>query len=286
MNFTFQRARFREVLQADACVHPGSVFDAISARIAESLGFEVGMFAGSVASNAILGAPDLAVITLTEFAEQAYRICRAGRLPLLVDADHGYGNALSVMRTVEELETAGVAALTIEDTALPAAFGETRMALISVEEAAAKMRAAVQARQDPGLVIVGRTQGAVVNDVADAVARARVYEQTGVDALFFTGISKREEVEAIGAAVKLPVMLGTINAALSDREFLAAHKVRIALQGHQPFAAAVQATYSTLKALREGVAPAALANVAPKSLMDELTREPDYAAWTKEFLKG
>jgi oxaloacetate decarboxylase len=286
MNFTFQRARFREVLQSDACVHPGSVFDAISARIAESLGFEVGMFAGSVASNAILGAPDLAVITLTEFAEQAYRICRAGRLPLLVDADHGYGNALSVMRTVEELETAGVAALTIEDTALPAAFGESRMTLISVEEAAAKMRAAVRARQDPGLVIVGRTQGAVVNDVADAVARARVYEQTGVDALFFTGISKREEVEAIGAAVKLPVMLGTINAALSDRAFLAAHKVRIALQGHQPFAAAVQATYATLKALREGVAPSALPNVAPKKLMDELTRESEYAAWSKEFLSG
>jgi carboxyvinyl-carboxyphosphonate phosphorylmutase len=286
MNFTFQRARFREVLQSDACVHPGSVWDAISARIAESLGFETGMFAGSVASNAILGAPDLAVITLTEFAEQAYRICRAGRLPLLVDADHGYGNALSVMRTVEELETAGVAALTIEDTSLPAAFGESRMTLISVEEAAAKMRAAVKARQDPGLVIVGRTQGAVVNDVADAIARARVYEQTGVDALFFTGISKREEVEAIGAAVKLPVMLGTINAALSDRAFLAAHKVRVALQGHQPFAAAVQAAYSTLKALREGVAPAALPNVAPKPLMDELTRESDYAAWAKDYLNG
>jgi carboxyvinyl-carboxyphosphonate phosphorylmutase len=286
MNFTFQRARFREVLRSGACVHPGSVWDAISARIAESVGFEVGMFAGSVASNAILGAPDLAVITLTEFAEQAYRICRAGRLPLLVDADHGYGNALSVMRTVEELETAGVAALTIEDTALPTAFGESRMTLISVEEAAAKMRAAVRARQDPGLVIVGRTQGAVVNDVADAIARARAYEQTGVDALFFTGISKREEVEAIGAAVTLPVMLGTINAALNDRAFLAANKVRIALQGHQPFAAAVQAAYSTLKALREGVAPSALPNVASKGLIEELTRERDYAAWAKEYLDG
>jgi carboxyvinyl-carboxyphosphonate phosphorylmutase len=285
MNFTFQRARFREVLQSGTCVHPGSVWDAISARIAESLGFEVGMFAGSVASNAILGAPDLAVITLTEFAEQAYRICRAGRLPLLVDADHGYGNALSVMRTVEELETAGVAALTIEDTALPAAFGEPRMTLISVEEAAAKMRAAVQARQDPGLVIVGRTQGAVVNDVADAIARARVYQTTGVDALFFTGISKPEQVDAISAAVKLPIMLGTINAALSDRAYLAAKNVRIALQGHQPFAAAVQATYSTLKALREGVAPPALPNIASKALMDELTREDDYATWSTNYLK-
>jgi oxaloacetate decarboxylase len=284
MDFTFQRSRFRDVLQSRSCVYPGSVFDPVSARIAESLGFEVGMFAGSVASMAILGAPDLTVITLTEFAQQAYRICRAGRLPLLVDADHGYGNALNVMRTVEELESAGVAALTVEDTALPAAFGETSMTLISVEEAAAKMRAAVRARQDPGLVVVGRSQAAVVSGVADAIARARVYERTGVDALFLTGITKREEVEAIGAAVKLPLMLGTINAELGDRDFLASHRVRIALQGHQPFAAAVQAAYSTLKALREGVAPSALPNVASKQLMNEVTREAAYAAWTSDFL--
>ena len=81
------------------------------------------MFAGSIASFIVLGAPDVVVLTLTEFAQQAYRINRAGKLPLLVDADHGYGNALSVKRTVEELETAGVAALTIEDTALPTGFG-------------------------------------------------------------------------------------------------------------------------------------------------------------------
>ncbi len=285
MNFSFQRARFRDVLRSEQCVYPGSVFDPISARIAESLGFEIGMFAGSVASMAILGAPDLTLITLTEFAEQAYRICRAGRLPLLVDADHGYGNALNVMRTVEELETAGVAALTIEDTALPTAFGEMRMALISPHEAAAKMRAAVRARADPGLVVVGRSQAAVVSDVGDAIARARVYEQTGVDALFFTGITKREEVEAIAAAIKLPIMLGTINAALDDRGFLSAHNVRIALQGHQPFAAAVQATYATLEALRAGVAPSALPNVAAKGLMDDVTREADYAIRTNDFLR-
>jgi carboxyvinyl-carboxyphosphonate phosphorylmutase len=284
MNFTFQRARFREILQSRICVHPGSVFDPVSARIAESLGFETGMFAGSVASHVILGLPDLALITLTEFAEQAYRICRAGRLPLLVDADHGYGNALNVMRTVEELETAGVAALTIEDTLLPAAFGETRMTLIGVEEAAAKMRAAVSARQDPGLVIVGRTQGAVVNDVADAIARARVYQETGVDALFFTGISAREQVDAISAAVRLPIMLGTINAALSDRDYLASKNVRVALQGHQPFAAAVQATYATLEALRNGIAASQLTNVATKQRMDELTRENIYADLARAFL--
>ena len=117
MHWTDRRQRFRAVLAGNQCIHPGSVFDPISARIAEELGFEVGMFAGSIASFTVLGAPDLIVLTLSEFAEQAYRINRAGKLPLLVDADHGYGNALNVMRTVQELETAGVAAMCIEDTA-------------------------------------------------------------------------------------------------------------------------------------------------------------------------
>src|SRR5665213_3782361 len=125
MHWTDRRERYREhVIHGSQCVHPGSVFDPISARIAEDLGFEVGMFAGSIASFTVLGAPDLVVLTLTEFADQIRRITRAGGLPLLVDADHGYGNALNVMRTVQELETAGVAALTIEDTVLPRPFGE------------------------------------------------------------------------------------------------------------------------------------------------------------------
>src|SRR5579863_8437157 len=108
MGWSDRRKRLRAVLAGRRCVHPGSVFDPMSARIAEDLGFELGMFAGSVASLTVLGAPDLIVVTLSEFAEQAHRICRAGSLPLLVDADHGYGNALNVMRTVEELENAGV----------------------------------------------------------------------------------------------------------------------------------------------------------------------------------
>jgi carboxyvinyl-carboxyphosphonate phosphorylmutase len=192
MHWTERRQKFRAILKGPRCVHPGSVFDPISARIAEQLGFEIGMFAGSIASFTVLGAPDLIVLTLTEFAEQAYRINRAGGLPLLVDADHGYGNALNVMRTVEELETAGVAALSIEDTALPAAFGPGGdVRLISIPEGVGKMRAALKARQDPELVIVGRTAAVSINGVEDAISRGRAYEAAGVDALFFVGVKKR-----------------------------------------------------------------------------------------------
>src|SRR6202790_5082378 len=130
MNWTERRERFRAILSGNRCCHPGSVYDAISARIAEDLGFEVGMFAGSIGSLSVLGAPDIIVLTLTEFAAQAYRINRAGKLPLMVDADHGYGNALNVMRTIQELETAGVAGIMIEDTVLPRAFGVKSPGLI------------------------------------------------------------------------------------------------------------------------------------------------------------
>ena len=149
MDWTDRRERLRAIIAGARCIHPGSVHDPISARIAEDLGFEAGMFAGSVASLAVLGAPDIVVLTLTEFADQAYRINRAGKLPLLVDADHGYGNALNVKRTVEELETAGVAGITIEDTLLPTPHGATETKLIPIPEGVGKMRAALAGRQGP-----------------------------------------------------------------------------------------------------------------------------------------
>ena len=103
MNCKPRRQQLRAIFDGIRCIHPGSVYDPISARVAEDLGFEAGMFAGSIASLTVLGAPDIIVLTLTEFADQARRICRSGELPLIVDADHGYGNALNVKRCVEEL---------------------------------------------------------------------------------------------------------------------------------------------------------------------------------------
>jgi carboxyvinyl-carboxyphosphonate phosphorylmutase len=286
MNWTPRRERFRAVLAGARCVHPGSVFDPISARIAEDLGFEIGMFAGSIASFTVLGAPDLIVLTLTEFAEQAYRICRAGNLPLLVDADHGYGNALNVMRTVEELENAGIAALTIEDTALPRRFGETKPQLISIEEGVGKMRASLAARQDPNLVIVGRTGALQIADLDDAIARGIAYERAGVDALFFLGVKKRAQLDALSAAVTIPIILGGVEPDLMDLDYLGAKGVRVCLQGHQPFMAAVRAVYETLKALRSGTSPKELANLASADLMKQVTRDENYARWTKDFLGG
>jgi carboxyvinyl-carboxyphosphonate phosphorylmutase len=280
-----RREQFRSFLSGSKCVYPGSVFDPISARIAEDLGFEVGMFAGSVASLTVLGAPDLIVLTLTEFASQANRICRAGNLPLMCDADHGYGNALNVMRTVEELEMAGVAGLSIEDTELPVPFGSHgKPRLISIEEGVGKLRAAVSARQDRNLMIAGRTSAPSISGIADTVARLKAYEKTGVDALFIVGVKTRADLDAIASEVKLPLILGGVGAEIMDRELLAQRGVRLCLQGHQPFAAAVRAVHDTLKALREGTAPEKLTGVADDEMMKRYMRNGDYAKWMKDWL--
>jgi oxaloacetate decarboxylase len=284
MTFRKRRDALRLILTQPTCIRPGSVYDAISIRIAEDLGFELGMFGGSVASLAVLGDPDIALITLTELAEQMRRMSRAAALPVLVDADHGYGNALNVRRTVQELETAGAAGLTIEDTLLPQAFGQSGTQLIALQEGVGKMKAALEARDDPALVIMGRTGAVSISGLDDAVARARAYEACGVDALFLTGIKTRGELEAISAATKLPIVLGGFPEDMIDPDYLANQRVRIALQGHAPFAAATQAVYETLKALRDGQSPNNLKGLASSALTGRITREADVKARVGEFL--
>jgi len=284
MAFRQRREKLRSILDRSTCIRPGSVYDATSIRIAEDLGFEVGMFGGSVASLAVLGDPDIALITLTELCEQMRRMSRAAALPVLVDADHGYGNALNVRRTVQELEAAGAAGLTIEDTLLPQAFGQAKPELISLDEGVGKMKAAVDGRTDPSLVVMGRTGAVSIAGLDDAIARARAYEATGVDALFFTGIKSRSELEALVAATRLPIVLGGAPEEMTGLDYLASQRVRIALQGHAPFAAATQAVYETLKALREGISPKNLKGLASSELTGRAMREADVRARANALL--
>jgi carboxyvinyl-carboxyphosphonate phosphorylmutase len=286
MTLTERRTRYRKILAGSECLHPASVFDPVSARMAEAVGFEVGMLAGSIASATVLGAPDLVVLTLTEFAEQIHRITRASSLSLMVDADHGYGNALNVRRTVEELESAGVSALTIEDTLLPPRFGRKQGdELISVPEFVGKLKAAVAARQDPSLVIIGRTASLRVEGVNGGVARAKACTDAGVDGIFLAGAQTREEVEAIHRATPLPILLGSTPSALNERTFLAAHGVRIALQGHVPFQVVVKALHDAYKHLKEGGSPADLKDKAASSeLMNQALQQGEYRGWRRDYL--
>jgi carboxyvinyl-carboxyphosphonate phosphorylmutase len=283
MHPTQKREQFRAILAGDHCIHPASVFDPLSVRIAEDLGYELAFMAGSTASATVLGAPDLVVLTLSEFAEQIRRICRAATIGLIVDADHGYGNALNVMRTVAELETAGLAGLTIEDTALPQGFGRAKGEdLITLEEGVGKMQAALAGRQDPTLVIIARTAALRAEGIDGTVRRVKAYAQTGVDAIWLAGGVTPEGVSAVHEAVGLPLLTGAGD--MTD-EFLTANGVRVAHQGHLPLAGAVKGMYDTLKALRDGVAPRDLrGSVATSEFMGQVTRKPDYDHWIQEYM--
>ncbi len=280
-----RRQRFREILATPQCVYPASVYDPISARIAENIGYEMGMYAGSLAALAVLAAPDLILLTQTEFAQQAHRIGRASELPLFADADHGYGNALNVKRTVEELEFAGLAGLSIEDTDLPQPFGNGgKASLLSIEEGVGKMRAAVEGRSDPDLVIAGRTSAAAMTSIEDAIERSKAYVAAGVDAIFLVGMPSREALEAVAAEITVPLLLGGGAKDMRDPAWLAGHGVRFLLRGHHTFTASVQAIHDTMQALRDGVEPEDVAGTASSDLMRTLTKGDDYGRQGKDWL--
>jgi carboxyvinyl-carboxyphosphonate phosphorylmutase len=262
-----------------------TVFDPVSARMAEDLAYEAALVGGSIVSHAVLGAPDVIVLTLTELAEQVHRCARVSKVPLLIDADHGYGNALSVMRTIQELDAAGAAAVMIEDTLLPRAFGPSGAAqLLSFDESIGKIRAAVAARGDSDLVLLGRTSAAAITGIEDAIARFSAYESAGVDALFLPGLRTREELDRISAAVKLPLVVGGAADALLDEGYLASRRVRLWSAGHHTFAVAVNALYDAMKAVRAGTISSRLPHAASRELMDRVTGAAEFDRWARQFL--
>jgi carboxyvinyl-carboxyphosphonate phosphorylmutase len=265
------RRAFRTLLASSACYHTASVFDPMSARIAGDLGFEVGILGGSVASLQVLAAPDFALIT---------RIHRVSRLPVIADADHGYGNALNVMRTVVELERAGISALTIEDTLLPAQFNRKSTDLISIAEGVGKVRAALEARVDPELAIIARTNAGVLS-IDEVIKRTLAYQKAGADAICMVGVEDFEHLEKIAEHLSVPLMLVTYgNPKLRDNERLAKLGVRIVVNGHAAYFAAIKATYDCLREQRNAVG----SDLSASELAHKYTQPEDYVAWADEFM--
>jgi carboxyvinyl-carboxyphosphonate phosphorylmutase len=203
-----------------------------------------------------------------------------------VDADHGYGNALNVMRTVEELEHAGVSGMSIEDTALPTRYGQGEGAdeLISIDEMAGKLKAAVSARRDPATVILGRTAALKVEGTEGTVKRAKAFAACGVDAIFVVGVDSVDQVRAVHQATKLPIMVGGAPASIKHADVAAAGG-RVMLQGHQPVAAAVKAIREVYTHLYNGGAPADLKDkIASAGEIDKLVNAAAYKTWQKDYL--
>jgi len=194
-------ARLRALLEsAETIVAPGA-FDPLAARLVEEAGFPAVYMTGFGTSAALLGRPDVGLLTMTEMAGNAGRIAGCVDIPVIADADTGYGNALNVIRTVGSYEAAGVAGIHIEDQVAPKKCGHMEGKLvIPADEMAAKVRAAVEARSQPEFVIIARTDARAVEGLDRALDRARMYRDAGADVLFIEALVSEAEVEQAALA--------------------------------------------------------------------------------------
>mgnify|MGYP002376949651 FL=1 len=185
---------------------PG-VFNAISARAAGAEGAPALYLSGAGVTNALLGAPDIALVTLDEMSGQAAHVCQAVRLPVLSDADTGFGEAWNVVRTVIEMERAGLAGIHLEDQVSPKRCGHLDgKQVIPAHEMAAKICAAVDSKRDPSFLIVARTDARHVEGLDAALDRAKRYVAHGADAIFPEGLETESEFEAFRRAVDVPLL--------------------------------------------------------------------------------
>lgn len=277
------RRDLRMLLAGRECYLTASTFDPLSARLAEQGGFKLGMFGGSAAALVILGAPDLSLVSLAELAEQTRRICRATGMPIVVDADHGFGNALSVMRTVSELQCAGAAGISIEDTE-PQGFGQATPALISREAAVGKLQAAIEARKGEGVVLLARTNALKTGDLDETLERLRLYQTVQPDALFVTGIRRPEEMEAIAAVAELPLVIGDLPSELIKIDWMARLGVRVCIPGHQALGAAIAAIEQAFSLQKAGCYAQAESMAPSPDVISAVTCLNDYRDYARRFL--
>lgn len=236
----------RALLASDNCHLCASLYDPLSARMAKSIGYRIGILGGSVSSLLQLGAPDISLLTLSELTDHAKRICQGAELPIIADGDSGYGNAMNTMRMVRELEMAGVAGITIEDTRLPKPFNDSGQ-LASITEVAGKLEAALVARKNPETLIIARTPADSSQPLPSILERIDSYTRCGVDALCVFGVTRLDRLAAIREVTSLPLMVISYDcSALGTLSELTAHGVRILMRGHMPFEAAVGAAYQAL----------------------------------------
>ena len=194
------RARLRELLAGPKPVVAPGAYDALSARLVEQAGFGVVYMTGFGSTASLIGRPDVGLLTGTEMIDNARRIVAAVDVPVIADADTGYGNAVNVVRTVQGYEQAGVAGIHLEDQVMPKKCGHmSGKAVIGVDEMVGKIRAAVAARRDPDLLLIARTDAAAVDGLAAAIARGRAYADAGADLLFVEAPTSEDDIATVAA---------------------------------------------------------------------------------------
>jgi len=189
--------RLRELLDGPGVLAPGA-FDAVSAKVIEAVGFEAVYMTGFGASASVLGLPDYGLMSLAEMVQRAGTIARAVSVPLIADADTGYGNPLNVFRTIREYEAAGIAALHLEDQVFPKRCGHMAgKEVIPANEFASKVEAAVRARTNPDFVIIARTDARAAIGLDEAIQRGHLAREAGADVIFIEAPQSVAEIQQI-----------------------------------------------------------------------------------------
>jgi 2-methylisocitrate lyase-like PEP mutase family enzyme len=263
--------RLRELLAGDELIVAPGVYDGITAALVGKLGFSAAYLTGAGVCASGYGLPDIGLVTLTEMAERAGTLARLLDMPLIADADTGYGSPINVVRTVREYERAGVAAIQLEDQVFPKRCGHLAgKDVIDADQFALSLQAAVEARQDPDTVIVARTDARAPLGIDEAIARAQRYASIGADVIFVEAPQSIEEIEQIAAEVDAPLLLNVVPGGLTpevEHRRLAELGYRIAIHPGAALAAVVPAAVQALSALRDQT-PALAGGVSPEGFFD------------------
>src|SRR5262245_2526207 len=232
---------YRALLAKPAMTLAANIFDPLSARIAQIAGYDLLVLSGSVGKASNLAAPDIVISTLPDVQDHIRRITRNTDIPIMVDAEDGFGNAVNVWRCVRDLEAAGVSGIEIEDNVVPRQFGVKDPGLNTIETQVGKLKAAVAARTDPTTVIIARSATWGI-DRDNAVDRIKAYAETGAEAFMLTGVKSKADIEATHRAVpNIPItVLAPPAGAKDDAGFCSANNLKIVMLGNPTYLAAVK----------------------------------------------
>jgi 2-methylisocitrate lyase-like PEP mutase family enzyme len=278
----------RELLEGTGAVLVPGAPNAITARIAEEAGFRAVFFTGAGFANVELGVPDLGLTTLTEVVQQVGRLCDAVDIPVIADADTGYGNPLNAQRTVRELERAGAAAIVLEDQVFPKRCGHFEgKDVIAAEAMVAKLRAAVDARRSGDTVIVARTDARAVLGLEEALARARRYAEAGAEVTFVEAPGSAEELARIPRALPVPQLVNVVEGGRTPVLPLADYEAmgfKLVLYANAAMRAALRSMRRVLEALaRDGTTLGVLDEMVSWPERQRLVRLPEWGALEQRY---
>ena len=283
------RQTLKQLLQRNKLLVAPGCFDGLSARLVQEAGFEAAYLSGGAVARS-MGIPDIGLVTMSESIERAVQVVSAITIPVIADADTGYGNAVNLVRTVREFERAGVSAIHIEDQITPKRCGHLDgKEVISLEEMELKLKAALAARSDPDFAIIARTDARGVNGFEDAVKRANAFAKRGVDAIFFEAPQSEEELAEIPKRVpNIPLLVNVFKGGktpMLPMDRLEQIGFRIAIYPSETQRAAIHAMRTALSTLkREGTTESIDANLTTFKDRDKVVGLDDWNKIEREFM--